>query len=313
MGNIRNQIGVMPGEFKIGIPVIRTEGDLTTSDALYIANSGGTITNVQVPNSPLVIGKADVATSGSSTNALDSSRSYIKLTGSTFFTINGIAEGITGQQLTVYNGGTNLALFKHDQDVGDNKIYLQNNSQKVLTPGSLAQFIYDSGWRCISIQNNIYIMDSMSPQDSTDYTELYHIYVYQNASYKIVFDNPSLGYLTPQSIYAIIHLPETMSTGDWIDITLCNDDTIGYERNYIVTCIYEMGSSDHIVVDKEYSHLPYLTPKGSESRIVSIAGMNVRHNIDPSDYITKLYQTLHVGRTLGGVWSRNNYKFQGLY
>lgn len=287
MGHIKNLIGVAPEELRIGDVRINTGITGDTIDAITIANTDGVVENVQIPNSPFVIGKADVATSSGSTNALDSSRSFIKLTGSTFFNVYGINEGITGQQLTILNGSTNLVLFHHDQDVGNDKIYLQNGSQKVLTPGSSAFFIYDGVWNCISIQNNVYDFVPTATDSSSD-TILYDIYLYQNGVYNIKFPKPTD---VSKTVYAFLHLPEEMTVGDYIDVSMDIDILTGRGIPAIITGIYQT-YGDHLIIDGDSCNLAYFVPQSSTTKIAQFAGNNVVHNSDPSDYITKLYQTI---------------------
>lgn len=88
--------------------------------------------------------KLDV-TSASTINALASSVSFIKLTGSTATTLNGITAGVNGQHITVHNGSTQTMVVTHNSGAAatGNKIKLPESSNVDVAPDSSIEFIYD--------------------------------------------------------------------------------------------------------------------------------------------------------------------------
>lgn len=89
-------------------------------------------------------GRSDVATSAT-INALSSSTSLIRLTGSTTTTVNGITALAAGSQLQVYNVSSALITIANQNSsaTAANRIVTPSGASVVLRPNWTADFVYD--------------------------------------------------------------------------------------------------------------------------------------------------------------------------
>lgn len=93
----------------------------------------------------------DIATAATIA-ALSSSKSFVKLTGATVTSIQGIVAGVDGQYLTIHNASTAIVTLKHE-DAGASavdRLTLPNTTDIILNPQESAEVIYsltDSRWK----------------------------------------------------------------------------------------------------------------------------------------------------------------------
>ena len=87
----------------------------------------------------------DVASAASITS-LDSSKSFVKLTGSTATTIHGVAAGVDGQIILIYNGSTANATIKHQSGTAsaNDRIITGDALDISVTSNTGVELIYDT-------------------------------------------------------------------------------------------------------------------------------------------------------------------------
>jgi hypothetical protein len=99
--------------------------------------------------------RADVASAATIT-ALSSAKSFIKLTGSTITSLQGIQLGVDGQRLTLVNlTGQNLTIAHENAGAtAANRITTMTGADVTTTANGAAEFIYDTGssrWICLYV------------------------------------------------------------------------------------------------------------------------------------------------------------------
>lgn len=146
------------------------------TNILFNALSGGTSGNAQIADNTSYSGdwfinststnkssftgalatvRADVASAATIT-ALASTRSFVKLTGSTATALQGITAGVDGQKLTLVNlTGANLTVANENAGAtAANRITTMTGADVVTTANGAAEFIYDTGssrWICLYV------------------------------------------------------------------------------------------------------------------------------------------------------------------
>jgi len=127
--------------------------DNETFTSNWFLNS--TSTNKSSLTGALATVRFDVASAATITS-LDSSRSFVKLTGSTITALQGITAGVDGQKLTLVNL-TNANLTVANENAGAtaaNRITTMTGADVVTTGNGAAEFIYDTGssrWICLYV------------------------------------------------------------------------------------------------------------------------------------------------------------------
>lgn len=127
--------------------------DNTTFTGDWFINS--TSTNKSSFTGALATTRADVASAATIT-ALASTRSFVKLTGSTATALQGITAGVDGQKLTLVNlTGANLTVANENAGAtAANRITTMTGADVVTTANGAAEFIYDTGssrWICLYV------------------------------------------------------------------------------------------------------------------------------------------------------------------
>lgn len=146
ISNTSNTITIRGGAS--GISLQATDGTV----GLSIDNGN---VNVSVNNAYATV-RADVASAATIT-ALSSAKSFVKLTGSTATTLEGITAGQDGQHLFLFNNsGQNLTIANEAAGAtAANRIQTNTGADVVSTGNSGAHFIYDAGqsrWVLMSAQ-----------------------------------------------------------------------------------------------------------------------------------------------------------------
>jgi hypothetical protein len=127
--------------------------DNTSYSGDWFINS--TSTNKSSFTGALATVRADVASAATIT-ALASTRSFVKLTGSTITALQGIAAGVDGQRLTLVNlTGANLTVANENAGAtAANRITTMTGADVVTTANGASEFIYDTGssrWICLYV------------------------------------------------------------------------------------------------------------------------------------------------------------------
>jgi hypothetical protein len=151
---------------KAGGGSIRLSGDggntgilLNASNAVTLGATGGTQTHSIIGSTVhtrfITIQRLDVASAATIT-ALDSSRSFVKLTGATATALQGITAGVDGQKLTLVNlTGANLTVQNENAGAtAANRITTMTGADIATTANGSAEFIYDTGssrWLCVYV------------------------------------------------------------------------------------------------------------------------------------------------------------------
>lgn len=99
----------------------------------------------QVLQAFIAFNRLDVA-STATIAAFSSANSYAKLTGSTATTVQGIVAGVDGQVITINNGTSATAIFKHQSGsaTATNRLKLPSGTDISVDPDSSVAFIYDA-------------------------------------------------------------------------------------------------------------------------------------------------------------------------
>ncbi len=128
-------------------------GTNSTNVNLTLPSASGSVGQAIVLTAPGILGfgnnagtRTDVNTSTTPINALTNSASFVRLTGSTPCTVNGIAAGFGGQPLTVYNISTAVVTFTNLSGSASSaldEIRMPNSDSFTLRPGGSVEFIYD--------------------------------------------------------------------------------------------------------------------------------------------------------------------------
>lgn len=141
------QYNLTTGQTQIGSPQ-GLSGTAIVLTQNTIANNNVTITGSLLTNTGYLFNpqKTDVATTVTAINALTSSTSMVRFTGTTATTVNGVAAGISAQKLSVYNQSSANVTFVNlsGSAVSGNKILLATGSTLVLAPGYCLNLIYDN-------------------------------------------------------------------------------------------------------------------------------------------------------------------------
>lgn len=103
----------------------------------------------------LALSRFDVASAATIT-ALDSTRSFVKLTGATATTIQGITAGVDGQRLVIVNlTGSNMTIANENAGAtAANRITTMTGADVVTTGNGSAELVYDTGssrWICLYV------------------------------------------------------------------------------------------------------------------------------------------------------------------
>lgn len=134
-------------------------GSLSAAGAWTLGAAAGTQTHVINGSSSQTrfqaLARFDVA-SAATIAALNSTRSFVKLTGSTATTIQGIAAGVDGQRLTVVNlTGQNMTVsHENGSATAADRITTMTGADVVTTANGAAEFVYDTGssrWICLYV------------------------------------------------------------------------------------------------------------------------------------------------------------------
>lgn len=134
-------------------------GIIDASSKFTIGASGGTQTHdINGSTSQTrfqALQRFDVA-SAATISALDSTRSFVKLTGSTATTIQGITAGVDGQRLTIVNlTGQNMTISNENGSASAaNRITTLTGADITTTADGAAELVYDTGssrWICLYV------------------------------------------------------------------------------------------------------------------------------------------------------------------
>jgi hypothetical protein len=141
-----------------------------TSDALTAGTQGTTGLALNIKNSFAVKAGTNYSTVGVTSDVVFSNHSYIRTTGATAQTITGIANGVNGKKLTLYNTASTPLTIKHldTNSTAANRIKNPTATDFLVTTGRSVDLIYDSGASNWIVQNDP--MQVKTTTVSTDYT-----------------------------------------------------------------------------------------------------------------------------------------------
>lgn len=126
-------------------------GQALTLQPASSSNPGGVSTGVQTFSggksfAAYVAEQRNDIASAASITSLDSTKSFVKLTGSTATTIHGVAAGVDGQIILIYNGSTATATIKHQSGTAsaNDRIITGDALDISVTSNTGTELIYDT-------------------------------------------------------------------------------------------------------------------------------------------------------------------------
>jgi hypothetical protein len=162
-GFIRTGSGGSAPFDQAGSLIIRPRVDATAGrSSVYVFTGSPSTQALRINETQQVImsgamasNRADVASAATIT-ALSSAKSFVKLTGSTITSLQGIAAGVDGQRLTLVNlTGANLTVAHENAGAtAANRITTMTGADIATTANGAAEFIYDtssSRWICLYV------------------------------------------------------------------------------------------------------------------------------------------------------------------